>query len=64
MSSDTLKSGVNVVKCMLFFFFVNPSQVEEHRSKVTFSSHQPTCNPVFKRFLAKLLKEIEKLGLV
>ncbi|MCJ8737983.1 hypothetical protein PDJAM_G00030280 [Pangasius djambal] len=38
-------------------------EIEEHRKKVTFSSQQPTCNPVFKRFLAKLLKEIEKLGL-
>ncbi|XP_060732868.1 chloride channel CLIC-like protein 1 [Tachysurus vachellii] len=38
-------------------------QIEEHSRTVTFSSQQPTCNPVFKRFLAKLLKEINKLGL-
>ncbi|KAK3533350.1 hypothetical protein QTP70_017166 [Hemibagrus guttatus] len=38
-------------------------EIEEHRRKVTFSPKQPTCNPLFKRFLAKLLKEIKKLEL-
>ncbi|KAI5610217.1 chloride channel CLIC-like protein 1 isoform X3, partial [Silurus asotus] len=38
-------------------------QLDEHRQWVTFSSQQPSCNPVFKRFLAKLLKEISKLSL-
>ncbi|KAF7703636.1 hypothetical protein HF521_022643 [Silurus meridionalis] len=38
-------------------------QLNEHRQRVTFSSQQPSCNPVFKRFLAKLLKEISKLSL-
>ncbi|XP_017557872.2 chloride channel CLIC-like protein 1 [Pygocentrus nattereri] len=38
-------------------------EIEEHKRRVSSSSHQPTCNPVFKRFLSKLLKEIEKLGL-
>ncbi|XP_066503637.1 chloride channel CLIC-like protein 1 [Hoplias malabaricus] len=38
-------------------------EIEEHKRRVSFSSQQPTCNPVFKRFLSKLLKEIEKLGL-
>ncbi|XP_053490075.1 chloride channel CLIC-like protein 1 isoform X2 [Ictalurus furcatus] len=38
-------------------------EIEEIRRRETFSSQQPTCNPVFKRFLAKLLKEIDKLGL-
>uniref|UniRef100_A0A3P9NDE0 Chloride channel CLIC-like protein 1 n=1 Tax=Poecilia reticulata TaxID=8081 RepID=A0A3P9NDE0_POERE len=27
-------------------------------------SQQPTCNPVFKRFLSRLLKEIQRLGLI
>ncbi|KAL6468666.1 hypothetical protein MHYP_G00221900 [Metynnis hypsauchen] len=38
-------------------------EIEEHKRRVPVSSHQPTCNPVFKRFLSKLLKEIGKLGL-
>ncbi|KAL7854512.1 hypothetical protein SRHO_G00167020 [Serrasalmus rhombeus] len=38
-------------------------EIEEHKRRVSTSSHQPTCNPVFKRFLSKLLKEIDKLGL-
>ncbi|KAM9460654.1 chloride channel CLIC-like protein 1 [Clarias gariepinus] len=38
-------------------------ETEEFKRRVTFSSQQPTCIPVFKRFLAKLLKEIQKLGL-
>lgn len=37
-------------------------EVEAHRGK-SFPSHQPTCQHVFKRFLSKLLKGIEKLGL-
>ncbi|XP_076880434.1 chloride channel CLIC-like protein 1 [Brachyhypopomus gauderio] len=37
--------------------------LEEYKRRQTISSQQPACNPVFKRFLSKLLKEIEKLGL-
>ncbi|XP_053368619.1 chloride channel CLIC-like protein 1 [Clarias gariepinus] len=36
---------------------IRQQKTEEH------SQQQPTCIPVFKRFLAKLLREIEKLGL-
>ncbi|XP_071344028.1 chloride channel CLIC-like protein 1 [Trachinotus anak] len=38
-------------------------QVEEQKKKITHISQQPTCNPVFKRFLTRLLKEIKGLGL-
>ncbi|XP_072517174.1 chloride channel CLIC-like protein 1 [Salminus brasiliensis] len=38
-------------------------EIEEHKRRVTFSSQKPTCNPVFRRFLSKLLREISKLGL-
>ncbi|KAF5894711.1 chloride channel CLIC-like protein 1 isoform X1, partial [Clarias magur] len=38
-------------------------EIEQLRRLEMFSSPQPTCNPVFKRFLAKLLREFEKLGL-
>ncbi|XP_063057978.1 chloride channel CLIC-like protein 1 [Engraulis encrasicolus] len=43
-------------------------ELDEHKFKVTTTpqptpSPQPlTCNPLFKRFIAKLLKEISKLG--
>ncbi|KAI4894766.1 hypothetical protein NFI96_013541 [Prochilodus magdalenae] len=39
------------------------TEIEEHKRRGSLSSHQPTCIPVFKRFLSKLLKEIGKLGL-
>lgn len=38
-------------------------QNEDHQKKITSLSQQPTCNPVFKRFLSRLLKEIERVGL-
>ncbi|XP_039983976.1 chloride channel CLIC-like protein 1 isoform X2 [Xiphias gladius] len=38
-------------------------QIEEHKKKIQLISQQPTCNPVFKRFLSRLLKEIQRLGL-
>ncbi|XP_023255827.1 chloride channel CLIC-like protein 1 isoform X1 [Seriola lalandi dorsalis] len=38
-------------------------QIEEQKKKITHMSQQPTCNPVFKRFLSRLLKEIKRLGL-
>ncbi|XP_042372262.1 chloride channel CLIC-like protein 1 isoform X2 [Plectropomus leopardus] len=38
-------------------------QNEELRKKITLLSQQPTCNPVFKRFLTRLRNEIEKVGL-
>lgn len=37
-------------------------QVEEQKKMMTLMSQQPTCNPVFKRFLSRLLKEIQRLG--
>ncbi|GAA6214138.1 chloride channel CLIC-like protein 1 isoform X2 [Lates japonicus] len=38
-------------------------QIEEQKKKITFISQQPTCHPVFKRLLSRLLKEIQRLGL-
>lgn len=38
-------------------------QNEDQQKKITSLSQQPTCNPVFKRFLSRLLKEIERVGL-
>uniref|UniRef100_A0A4W6FC45 Chloride channel CLIC-like protein 1 n=1 Tax=Lates calcarifer TaxID=8187 RepID=A0A4W6FC45_LATCA len=32
-------------------------------TEITLISQQPTCHPVFRRFLSRLLKEIQKLGL-
>ncbi|XP_065115625.1 chloride channel CLIC-like protein 1 isoform X3 [Paramisgurnus dabryanus] len=37
-------------------------EVDEHKKKGGVSQH-PTCYPVFKRFLSKLLKEAARLGL-
>uniref|UniRef100_UPI003AAE3845 chloride channel CLIC-like protein 1 n=1 Tax=Centroberyx gerrardi TaxID=166262 RepID=UPI003AAE3845 len=38
-------------------------EIEDQKKKVAFISQQPTCNPVFKRFLTRLLKEMERVGL-
>ncbi|KAF5894706.1 chloride channel CLIC-like protein 1 isoform X1, partial [Clarias magur] len=38
-------------------------EIEGLRRRVMFSSQQPTCSSVFRRFLAKLLKKIEKRAL-
>ncbi|TNN69104.1 Chloride channel CLIC-like protein 1 [Liparis tanakae] len=38
-------------------------QVEELKKKNMLISQQPTCNPVFKRFLTRLRKEITRVGL-
>ncbi|AWP10888.1 putative chloride channel CLIC-like protein 1 [Scophthalmus maximus] len=37
--------------------------IEEQKKKVSLLSQQPTCNPVFKRYLSRLLKEIQRVGL-
>ncbi|KAJ0065025.1 hypothetical protein NL108_001017, partial [Boleophthalmus pectinirostris] len=37
-------------------------QNENQQKTITQLSQQPTCNPVFKRFLSRLLKEIERVG--
>ncbi|XP_068599656.1 chloride channel CLIC-like protein 1 [Brachionichthys hirsutus] len=39
------------------------AQIEEQKKKIKRISQQPTCTPVFKRFLSRLLKEIERVGL-
>ncbi|XP_074524554.1 chloride channel CLIC-like protein 1 [Halichoeres trimaculatus] len=39
------------------------SQVDQLKKKISLVSQQPTCNPVFKRFLNRLLKEIQRVGL-
>ncbi|XP_076583319.1 chloride channel CLIC-like protein 1 isoform X1 [Chaetodon auriga] len=38
-------------------------QIEEQKKRIVLISQQPTCNPVFKRFLSRLLKEIQRVGL-
>ncbi|XP_070688156.1 chloride channel CLIC-like protein 1 [Pempheris klunzingeri] len=38
------------------------NQIEEFKKEITLMSQQPTCNPVFKRFLSRLLKEIQRVG--
>lgn len=38
------------------------SQVDQLRKTISLVSQQPTCNPVFKRFLSRLLKEIQRVG--
>lgn len=38
-------------------------QNEDQQKKITLLTQQPTCNPVFKRFLSRLLKELERVGL-
>lgn len=38
-------------------------QNEELKKKITLLSRQSTCSPVFKRFLTRLRKEIERVGL-
>ncbi|XP_033821719.1 chloride channel CLIC-like protein 1 [Periophthalmus magnuspinnatus] len=38
-------------------------QNENQQKTITQLSQQPTCNPVFKRFLSRLIKEIERVGL-
>ncbi|XP_042273798.1 chloride channel CLIC-like protein 1 isoform X2 [Thunnus maccoyii] len=38
-------------------------QIEDQKKKIMALSQQPTCNPVFKRFLSRLLKEIQRIGL-
>ncbi|KAL4660140.1 chloride channel CLIC-like protein 1 [Arapaima gigas] len=37
-------------------------QVQEQK-KINSAAQQPSCSPVFKRYLTKLLKELQKLGL-
>ncbi|KAM9385567.1 chloride channel CLIC-like protein 1 isoform 2-T2 [Pholidichthys leucotaenia] len=37
-------------------------QIEEKEKIIAFVSQQPTCTPVFKRFLSRLLKEIKRVG--
>lgn len=37
-------------------------QNEDQQKKLLALSQQPSCNPVFKRFLNRLLKEIERVG--
>ncbi|XP_036377192.1 chloride channel CLIC-like protein 1 [Megalops cyprinoides] len=38
-------------------------QLQEQEKKIASASRQPVFHPVFKRYLAKLLKEVQKLGL-
>ncbi|XP_034438322.1 chloride channel CLIC-like protein 1 isoform X5 [Hippoglossus hippoglossus] len=40
-----------------------PTEIEEQKKKISLLSDQPTCNPVFKRFLSRLLKEMQRVGL-
>nr|XP_046246916.1 chloride channel CLIC-like protein 1 isoform X2 [Scatophagus argus] len=38
-------------------------KIEEQNERIKLISQQPTCSPVFKRFLSRLLKEIQRVGL-
>ncbi|KAM9761897.1 chloride channel CLIC-like protein 1 isoform 2-T2 [Menidia menidia] len=38
------------------------TQIEDQKKKMAVMSQQPTCNPVFKRFLSRLLKDIRRVG--
>ncbi|TKS74657.1 Chloride channel CLIC-like protein 1 [Collichthys lucidus] len=38
-------------------------QVEEQKNTIKLMSQQPTCTPVFKRFLKRVLNEMEKVGM-
>ncbi|XP_034438316.1 chloride channel CLIC-like protein 1 isoform X2 [Hippoglossus hippoglossus] len=40
-----------------------PTEIEEQKKKISLLSGQPTCNPVFKRFLSRLLREMQRVGL-
>lgn len=46
---------------VLCFSFI---QIEEQEKKIKLASQQPTCTPVFRRFLSRLLKEIQRVGVV
>ncbi|KAM8745454.1 chloride channel CLIC-like protein 1 [Acanthopagrus schlegelii] len=37
-------------------------RIEEQEKKIKLASQQPTCTPVFRRFLSRLLKEIQRVG--
>ncbi|KAK2835465.1 hypothetical protein Q5P01_015949 [Channa striata] len=38
-------------------------QIEEQKRKMKHISQQPSCNPVFKRFLSRLINEMQRVGL-
>ncbi|KAM8875381.1 chloride channel CLIC-like protein 1 [Spinachia spinachia] len=38
-------------------------QIEELKKEIRLISQKPTCNPVFKRFLKRLCKDLQRLGL-
>nr|XP_040040381.1 chloride channel CLIC-like protein 1 isoform X2 [Gasterosteus aculeatus aculeatus] len=38
-------------------------KIEELKKEIRLISQQPTCNPVFKRFLTRLRKDLQRLGL-
>uniref|UniRef100_G3P5W2 Chloride channel CLIC-like protein 1 n=1 Tax=Gasterosteus aculeatus aculeatus TaxID=481459 RepID=G3P5W2_GASAC len=40
-----------------------PAEIEELKKEIRLISQQPTCNPVFKRFLTRLRKDLQRLGL-
>ncbi|KAL3978965.1 alcohol-forming fatty acyl-CoA reductase [Sarotherodon galilaeus] len=37
-------------------------QIEDHKKTIELISQQPTCSPVFKRFLSRLLKAVQSAG--
>lgn len=51
---------INSEICKIFLFM----QIENQNKMITDISQQPTCNPVFKRFLRRLLKEVQGIGVV
>ncbi|XP_069378062.1 chloride channel CLIC-like protein 1 isoform X2 [Paralichthys olivaceus] len=38
-------------------------KIEEQKKKISLLSEQSSCNPVFRRFLRRLMKEMQRLGL-
>uniref|UniRef100_A0A3B3DJL5 Chloride channel CLIC-like protein 1 n=1 Tax=Oryzias melastigma TaxID=30732 RepID=A0A3B3DJL5_ORYME len=38
----------------------NPAETEEQKNQIKTISQQPSCHPVFKRFLNRLLNEVNK----
>ncbi|XP_028817819.1 chloride channel CLIC-like protein 1 [Denticeps clupeoides] len=38
-------------------------EIQDHKWRIASASQASNCNPIFRRFLSKLLKEIRKLGL-
>lgn len=56
------EDSVELSTCNKHLEILQKQNVDQQK-KIESISQQPTCNPVFKRFLTRLLKEIERVGL-